>query len=543
MNILETLKKFISGLSEKLSEKWKGLTPAQKALIGGGTLALVLALILLIVFALKPVYVLLVSGLSDEEAGMITSKLDELNIPYKVGSGNRIYIPQKYNVYEVRMKLAAEGVLGRATKGFELVEEAGLGATSFDKQVRYQIALQGELERSIMTIKGIKFDRVHLVLPKYTYYVRGEMAEPRASVLLVLEPGADLTNQQVKGIMELVAGAVEGLKLENVKVIDQYSRVLSDRVMADLETVSASSKLELKMNLERYYRDKIMKTLEKVFGPGRVEVIPDIKLDWTKLEKELKRYEPPTKKGGLVRSQQTEEEKATNTPPRGGGPVGTESNIPPLSYQYVTGEGSSTYEKKSSIINYELNEIFEKIVDNKEGEIESITVSVVVDASSSVLAGREDTREWAEKISDLVEKGIGASASMTNMKVAVTFLPFDRTLELEYRKSLEEMEKKGRYKMFAIGVILLTSIAFLIVYLLGIQIRKAKARKILEERKVMLEQELSKILKMEEEEIPPEELTPEQKELQELTERLDKAFGRDPADIAYVIRLWIGSSS
>ncbi len=536
---METLRKYLEGLVNA----WKNLTPAQKALIGGGIVAVVLALTLLLFFALKPVYVLLVSGLSDEEAGMITSKLEELNIPYKVGSGNRIYIPQKYNVYEVRMKLAAEGVLGRATKGFEIVEETGFGATSFDKQVRYQIALQGELERSIMTIKGIKFARVHLVLPKYTYYVRGEMTEPRASVLVVLEPGADLTNQQIKGIMELVAGAVEGLKLENVKVIDQYSRVLSDRVIADMETVSASSKLELKMNLERYYRDKIMKTLEKVFGPGRVEVIPDIKLNWTKLEKELKKYEPPTKKGGLVRSQQSEEEKAVNTSPKGGGPVGTESNIPPLSYQYVSGEGTSTYERRSSTVNYELNEMFEKIVDNREGEIESITVSVVVDSSSAVLSGKDEAKDWAEKISDLVEKGIGASASEANMKVAVTFLPFDRTLEFEYRKSLEEIEKKARYRMFAVGVILLTTIAFMIIYLIGLQIRKTKARKLIQERKIMLEQELSRILKAEEEEVPPEELTPEQKELQELTERLDKAFGRDPADIAYVIKLWIGSSS
>ncbi len=538
MDFLQRVKEFFS----KIKERWDSLSPGQKALIGGGIAAVLVAVFFAVFFFLKPVYVLLVSGLTDEEAGMVTSKLEELNIPYKVGPGNRIYIPAKYNVYEVRMKLAAEGVLGRATKGFELVEETGLGATSFDKQVRYQIALQGELERSIMTIKGVKFARVHLVLPKYTYYVRGEMTEPRASVLVVLEPGADLTNQQIKGIMELVAGAVEGLKLENVKVIDQYSRVLSDRVLADLETVTASSKLELKMNLESYYRKKLKDTLEKVFGPGRVEVIPDIRLNWTEIEKESKIYTPPTKKGGLVRSQQSEEEKAQNMPAPPGGPVGTDSNVPPLSYKYVTGEGTSTYERKSSTVNYELNEMFEKVVQNRQGEIESLTVSVIIDSSSMVLSGVGDLKSWVKKVTDLVEKGVGASASPSNLKVAVTFLPFDRTLELEYRKSLEEIEKRTRYRFFATGIILLTALTFLIIYLLSLQIRKARARKILEERRVMLEKELQKVLKVEEE-VPPEELTEEQKELQELTERLDKAFGKDPADIAYVIKLWIGSSS
>ena len=533
MNFWDTIKSYL----EKLKNWWKGLSPAQRILVGGSVVAILVAIVFAVYFATHPPYTLLIGGLSDEEAGAVTSKLEEMGIPYKVGAGNRIYIPVKYNVYEVRMKLASAGVL-RGEKGYELIEQGGLGATSFEKQVRYQIALQGELERSIKTINGVKAARVHLVLPKYTYYVRGGMTEPRAAVLVVLEPGVDLTREQIKGIMELVAGAVEGLKLENVKVIDQYSRVLSDRVLADMETMTAASKLEVKMQLEKYYRDKIRSTLERVFGPGRVEVIPDIKLNWSKIERELKKYEPPTRKGGLVRSQQTEREKAVNMPPMGGA-VGAESNIPP-GYQYVTGEGSGTYERESQIVNYELNEMYEKFTQNREGEIEEMSISVIVDASSSVLNGKTD--EWAEKVKELVEKGIGASASVTDLKIAVAFLPFDRSLEMEIQKAKLEEEKRARFRLFATGVILLTIIAFLLVYLLMLQIKRAKARKIVEERRIMLEEELKKMF-AKEEEVAEEILTEEAKELKELTDKLDKAFAKDPADIAYVIRLWIGSSS
>ncbi len=521
----------------KLRDWWGKLSRAQKVLIGGSLAAVLVAIVIGIYIALHPPYALLIGGLSDEEAGSVTSKLEEMGIPYKVGPGNRIYIPVKYNVYEVRMKLASAGVL-RGDKGYELIEEGGLGATSFEKQVRYQIALQGELERSIRTIRGVKAARVHLVLPKYTYYVRGEMAEPRAAVLVVLEPGVDLTREQIKGIMELVAGAVEGLKLENVKVIDQYSRVLSDRVLAELDTMAAANKLELKMQIEKYYREKIMRTLERVFGLGRVEVIPDVKLNWTKIERESKKYEKPDRKGGLIRSQQIEKEKAVNMPP-GGGAVGAESNIPP-GYQYVTGEGSGTYERESQVTNYELNEMYERVVENREGEIEEMTISVVVDASSSVLKG--DMNEWASKVKDLVEKGIAASASITDLKIAVAFLPFDRSVEKELEMAKLEEEKRARFRLFAAGVILLTVIAFLIIYLVTLQIRKAKARKLIEERKMVLEEELKKML-AEEEVVEEEILTEEAKELKELTDKLEKAFGKDPADIAYVIKLWIGSSS
>ena len=535
MNFWERLKEYFT----KLKAWWNGLTTAQRVIVGGAIAAVTVAVVVGVIFALNPPYVLLIGGVSDEEAGNITSKLDEMKIPYRVEAGNRIYIPVKYNVYEVRMKLASAGVLGASIKGFELVEETGLGATSFDKQVRYQIALQGELERSVMTIKGIKAARVHLVLPKYTYYVRGEMKEPRASVLVVLQPGVQLSNQQIKGIMELVAGAVEGLKLENVKVIDQYSHVLSDKVLAEKETMLASSKLELKMNLENYYKNKILAPLEKLFGEGNVEVIADVKLNWVKLEKEMKKYEKPDRKGGLVRSQQTEEERAVNMPP-GGGAVGTESNIPP-GYQYVSGEGTGTYERKSSLVNYELNEIYERILENHEGEVESVSISVIADASSMVF-GSMGKGDVLKEVKNILESGIGASASLTNLKVAVAILPFDRTMELEYKRALQESQRRVRFRAFATGLMLLTVLGFLLVYLMMIQIKKTKARKLVKERKALLEEELRKIIEkevtVEKEEVPEKE-----KELKELKEKLEKVFGKDPSEIAYVIKIWITSST
>ncbi len=535
---LETLKRYFA----KLKDWWGNLSSAQRILIGGAALAVVVAIIVGIVFATHPPYALLIGGISDEEAGNITKALDDMGVPYKVEAGNRIYIPVKYNIYEIRMKLAASGVIGSNMKGFELVEQGSLGATSFDKQVRYQIALQGELAKTIVTIKGIKAARVHLVLPKYTYYVRGGMTKPRASVFVELEPGVQLTTQQIKGIMELVAGAVEGLDLKDVKVIDQYSHVLSDKVISEGETMMASSKMELKMKLEQYYQQKIQKPLEKVFGAGRVEVITDISFDWEKLEKEMKKYEKPDKKGGLVRSQQTEHEKAINMPPEGGAP-GSESNVPP-GYSYVTGNGTGTYERSSNITNYELNEIYEKLVQNKEGEIKAISVSVIVDASSSNIEtmSPDVKKKLADEVRNILTAGIGASATLTDL--AVTFLPFDRTEDIMVQKFMEEMQKKEKFKYFAMGVTLLTIISFLLVYLMILQIRRVKARKLIESRKLMLEEEIKRLLEEQKETVEEEEeLTPEMKELRDLKEALQKSFEKDPSEIAYVIRMWISGSS
>lgn len=532
---LNFLKK-IWGYIKNLYEKWKTLpTPSKILFTGIGIAILIVSIIMLALFA-TPRYVLLVSGLSDEQSGYLIQQLQTMGVQYKVEPG-RILVSDKYNVYELRMRLASMGVLGATTRGFEILDQQSFGATSFDRQVRYQVALQGELERSIMTISGVKAARVHLTLPKYTYYVRGEMAEPRASVLVVLQPGQDLTQNQIKGIMELVAGAVEGMKLENVKVVDQMSRVLSDKVVTSSDMMLASSRTELKMNLEAYYGKKIKQTLEAVFGPSRVEVIPDIRLNWEKIEKQSTKYEPVTRQGGIIRSQEQESEKSTNQPSPGGA-VGTDSNIPPT-YPSTTGEGASTYEKTHTITNYEINSIVENVVQNKEGEIEALSLSVVIDASSSVFQRFDETErvKWAGIVSDLVSKGIGANSSDPKLSISVAFLPFDRSLEEDYRKSLAEMERKRRFSMMIFGLSILFILCFLLIYLIIVQIRRIKGRKAIEQRKLRMEEELKKVF--EEEKVKEAPLTPEQQALLELKENLEKIYRESPEEVANIIKLWL----
>ncbi|MGB9820197.1 MAG: flagellar basal-body MS-ring/collar protein FliF [Pseudothermotoga sp.] len=532
MNFLKKIWGYIKGLYEK----WKALPIPSKILFAGiGIAILVVSIVMLAIFT-TPRYILLVSGLTDEQSGYLIQQLQTMGVQYKVEPG-RVLVSDKYNVYELRMRLASMGVLGATTKGFEILDQQSFGATSFDRQVRYQIALQGELERSIMTISGVKAARVHLTLPKYTYYVRGEMAEPRASVLVVLQPGQDLTQNQIKGIMELVAGAVEGMKLENVKVVDQMSRVLSDKVTASSDMLLASSRTELKMNLEAYYGKKIKQTLEAVFGASRVEVIPDIKLNWEKIEKQSTKYEPVTRQGGIIRSQEQETEKSTNQPPTGGA-VGTDSNIPPT-YPSTTGEGTATYEKTHTITNYELNSVVENVVQNREGEIESLSLSVVIDASSSVFQKFDENEriKWAGIVSDLVSKGIGANSSDPKLSVSVAFLPFDRSFEEEYQKSLAEIEKRKRFSMMVFGLSILFVLCFMLMYLIIIQIRRIKGRKLIEQRKLRMEEELKKVF--EEEKVKEAPLTPEQQALLELKENLEKMYKESPEEVANIIKLWL----
>ena len=116
--------------------------------------------------AANPPYATLFSRLSSDDAGEIVAVLRENGVPYRLAdNGATILVPDD-RVYETRLSLAAQGLPRGGVVGFEVFLESALGATDFDRQVRYNMALQGELTRTIREITGVLDARVHIVMPE-----------------------------------------------------------------------------------------------------------------------------------------------------------------------------------------------------------------------------------------------------------------------------------------------------------------------------------------------------------------------------------------
>lgn len=524
MELLRRIREFFNNF---IQERWKNYTTSQKILIIGSVLSVLIVLIALLSIGLKTNYVILVKNLSEREAGVIIQKLEDMGIPYKAESGGTILVPDSVNVYSVRMKLATEGVLGSISRGFEILDTQPFGSTSFDKQVRYQVALQGELERTISSLEAIKTARVHLTIPKYTYYVRGDSSKPKASVMIVLEPGMDLTSQQIKGIMELVSAAVEGMEPSDVKVIDNNSRILSDLVTLQEESFEAVSKMQLKKTIEDYYVNKVRSTLERVYGLGNVAVIAEVLLDWTKIEKESKEYVPVNKSEGIVVSKQEESETIEGTSPYTGGAVGTESNIPPT-YESLESTEKSKVNREKTIVNYNVSEIYQKIIQNREGEIMDKTITVFINESL------ENQTSTSLMNADIIKKAVANAINVNSDKVEIVITPFDKTLETEMMKELEESSKRQAFVRLAFGILTLTAVMVVLIYTLLRRMRLAKERKEIMRRRQELEKEIMETLVVSEEALPPEE-----KEILELRQSLERLSEERPEDVAVVIKMWL----
>src|SRR5262249_34088922 len=153
--------------------------------------------------------------------------------------------------------------------GFELFDKLNWGQTEFDEKVNYQRALEGELERTIATLRDVESARVHLVMPTDSVFVDRER-EAKASVILKLRSGT-LADETHRAIASLVSGAVDKLNPENVTVID------ADTNQPLLAHHKGSSQTDAE--LEDELSAKLMTTLEPVVGAQRVRASVNVEYD------------------------------------------------------------------------------------------------------------------------------------------------------------------------------------------------------------------------------------------------------------------------
>ena len=516
---MDFLKKILDWFKSFPENYWSKFTQAQKILFLGTVVAVVVTLVITLSVAVSPNYSLLVRGLTDNEAGRVVQQLEEEGIAYKTGPSGAIYVPSANNPEALRMKYVSTGVIGNASQGFEIMDEQPLGATSFDKQVRYQVALNGELERTIMSINGVQYAQVNLTVPKFTYYTRGEDAKPKASVLLVLDPGVTLNPENVKAVMQLVSGAVEGLNYQDVRVVDNNSRILSDRVVQDETIGSASTKMELQEKTENYYSQKVRSNLEQVFGLGRVVVMTEVALNWQTIEKESTEYTPVLRKTGVVVSEQTESEKSRTG--AAGDAVGVDANVPPV-YEATDTELPPEYERSKTTTNYNVNEAYEKILQNNQGEILDKSITVLID-STAVASGVTST-----SIKNIVANSVDATES----KVEVQFLAFDRTAEKQVEEQMKMLENQKKFIQLVIGVTLLVLSMMLLIYLMSARVKKRKKRQEIIEKRKAFDKEI-------EETVQAEELSPDERELVNMVEMLYNSVDNKPEEIAMVLKAWL----
>lgn len=412
---------------------WKRQSSVQRIVIIALVVSAIIMIPLFITWANTPTYSVAFSGLSEADAGEIVAKLDELAVPYQISGSGTIKVPSD-QVYETRLRMAREGLPAGGNVGFEVFSGNTLGMTEFTQRVNYQRALEGELERTIGSLSAVEAVRVHVVTPEKTL-LADQQSPTTASITIQEKAGSHLDAAQVSAITHLVASSVEGMKSENVVVIDVNGNLLATGATDGQMQTSAQSDghRAVEINAGNDLKKKVQSILDTALGPNRSVVQAGVTMDWTERQTTTQAFDPLS---NVVRSSQTISEVYTTTGGVVGGIPGAATNLPTVSNTTSSSSGQQlNYQKNEHTVNYEITQS-ESTTVQPAGDIQRITLSVLVDGVTNTVQ--------LEALKSVIGAAAGISVDRGDV-LAVESLAFDRTYFQEQAADLTSSERNDLY--------------------------------------------------------------------------------------------------
>src|ERR1700749_4971916 len=206
----------------------------------------------------------LFTALRPAGAATIVADLDRRKVSYRLENGGTTILVPAGTVDATRLNVMSEDLPLKGTVGFELFNKSDVGLTDFAQKINYQRALQGELERTIMTLDGIESARVHLSLGEDRIF-RDDRVPPKASVTIRMQKGVDLTASAAQGVQRLIAAAVPNLEVADVVILDETGRVIGAPAHVDAVAGTGSPETEEKNAIEEYYQALVRQALDRAY--------------------------------------------------------------------------------------------------------------------------------------------------------------------------------------------------------------------------------------------------------------------------------------
>jgi flagellar M-ring protein FliF len=366
--------------------------------------------------ALEPLYV----GLTQQDATRMGGVLSEAGIPFDISAdGSQLMVPYGHTS-KARMLLAERGLPSSANAGYELFDKLGpVGLTSFMQDITRVRALEGEIARTIQTMKGVKAARVHIVLSDEGSFRRNRQP-PSASVIVRTEGAGSFTG--TAAVRQLVAAAVPSLLPEQVTVLDTNGTILA--AGGDNIDTAPGKMVELEKVVADELKENVRNTLVPYLGLNNFQISVAARLNTDKRQINETTYDPDSRVERSVRSvkENNNTQNAGNS-----GNVTVEQNIPGQTAALPGETSRSQRDRKEELSNYELNTKKTSTV-SSGFKVENVTIAVVVNkrqlvASLGANPAQEAIDKQLKEVERIVETAAGANTARGD-KVTVAAVDF-----------------------------------------------------------------------------------------------------------------------
>lgn len=438
---------FFKKIRGQLAEFWEKTEKKTKIQMGVVAGIVIVAVTAAIVMLTRVEYTVLYKSLELKDVSAITEELTNLGVQWKYmdNDSTTIMVPQE-SVNKVRVSLAGLGLPKEDYDMSGVFADSGWAETDFVTKTKLLIEKQNQLQKIIEDIDGIQKSSVNVDIPEDTSFLNKEVGT--GAVYVSLEGSEPLKQETVKAIKNIVAGAFNNLDAENISVSDNSGRYYDDE-NASFDTMD---QMAVQKNVQLQLNRSLKSFLENLYGQGNVDVLTNVKINFDSKTVESKVFSPPIEGAteGLARSIDDTQEKTTNSSQ--GTAVGAEPNTADTT-DYMTGSGNGYEQAKArKIINYELNEINTKIIENA-GQVQDITIAVVINEDALTGGVLEDAQK--KDLTELVSK----TAGVNNDRVKISTGKF----AVEEQAAADVQSAIPVWMYIVIGVLALGIIALIIL--------------------------------------------------------------------------------
>ena len=549
--LLNNLKSFFESLD----------TSRQVAMISVAAI-IIAVMVSIIIWASRTEYKVLYTELNSNDSSQIARILEEKKIPYlSSNNGKTIKIPRD-QVEIWRLELAKMGMRFTGTVGYEVFDTQPFGTTSFVQKINKQRALEGELTKTIMHIKGVRRARVHLSIPETSPFV-AETKPPSASVVLDLDRGVLLSEQEIRGVAMLISSSVDSMRAEDVVIIDSRGKKLSENI-GDQMTIDTANRIALEAKINRKMENQVEEIISRVVGKGRVIAKVAVELDFTESVLTETEFDP---ENVAILSKVENKEDLEGSRPSPQGIPGARSNLPGETPQPGIPETKNNVNKNLTSTNYNVSSKVKKSR-NPTAKVKKISVAVMVDSKQAPVLDEEghplkdadglprmSSRPWTEGDIDNFRAIVASTLGINSIRgdsIVIRNMEFAKEDLAAVEALMKQRENRALLrsltKYITIGLIM-TLFFFIVVRPFIIWVTENNVEsvedflpKTIEElEKIQSDQKLPGL----EDAIPKirEKMNPEKIENEMLKEKISNLIDIDPMKAADVIREMLYSSS
>lgn len=350
---------------------------------------------------------------------------------------------------EAILKIVESGLVEEHT-GLEIFDKGDFTSTKDDKRIRLIRAMNGELARLIRKIKPIENAQVFVSVPETSLFSKNQKPIT-ATVQVQLPVGERLDSMKVKAVTNLLLGAIQGLKAEDISITDTNGVVYSSIIGGAND---ALAKIE---ENDKYMQQKVSAQLDRLVGKGNYVVTVSTFLTQAPVEKTSIIYDPTSK---AAVSEQGFTEKLGDTSADNNSAVNAVSVYLPYGVP-SSGQNSSqdrryvrqAHETQYGVTKTQVNEY------TREGVIEEISVAVSLEQSAIPMS------MTINDLKMLIAHAASPLVSPDNVSIAFVESA-NPVLAPDNDKKLPGVEESGN-PWWVVGLILFVGLIFGLKYIAG----------------------------------------------------------------------------